>query len=102
MPTYQDSIEKVMQGIDKQIMGGDYMAGAQGVPQELQCEPSGIIRPDMSARRIVINKAVNGFICEVGCKVVVFETKDKLLKELSRYLDNPRKVESEYLKKEDK
>ena len=48
---------------------------------------------------IQIIPALNGFIVHIGCQRVVFETKEKMLSELSRYLDNREAVEKEYLEK---
>ena len=48
---------------------------------------------------ITIRKRFNGFEVEVGCKTLVFETKTKMMKELSRYITNPDEVEAEYMKK---
>lgn len=49
---------------------------------------------------VVIEKAMNGYTVKVGCKTVVFETREKMLSELDRYFKNPRQVEKEYLSKE--
>lgn len=51
-------------------------------------------------RTIQIEAVCNGFIAQVGCQRVVFESKTKLLVELGRYLDNPTAIEEEYLKSE--
>ena len=48
---------------------------------------------------IQIAYAQNGYICVVGCMTVVFEKKAKMLAEISRYLENPKKVEKEYQSK---
>lgn len=45
---------------------------------------------------IQIAYAQNGYVCVVGCMTAVFETKKKMLDEISRYLDNPDDVEKEY------
>ena len=45
---------------------------------------------------VKIKKAMNGYIVEVGCQTLVFETEGKLINELTRYLNNPGKVEKEY------
>jgi hypothetical protein len=71
---------------------------AQCKPQE----PRGIIRPvnpTSEKRTLVIKPAMNGYMVEVGCRIVVFETAEKMLGELKRYLDNPQTVEREYLEK---
>ncbi len=49
-------------------------------------------------RSITINPVLNGYICQVGCQTVVFTSRQVLLQELGRYLENPRLVEEEYLK----
>lgn len=48
---------------------------------------------------IGITFVLNGCILEIGCQKVVFETKEKLLAELTRYLENPGVVEKEYMAK---
>lgn len=48
---------------------------------------------------ITIRKKFNGFEVSVGCKDLVFETRTKLFKELSRYIANPDEVEREYLER---
>lgn len=48
---------------------------------------------------IRINSAFNGYVCNVGCKIIVFETLERMLQELKRYLENPVAVELEYRKK---
>lgn len=58
--------------------------------------------PRMETRRVFslsINKCLNGYILNVGCQTVVFETSEKLLSELKRYIDNQSEVEKEYLAK---
>ena len=47
---------------------------------------------------IEIKPVLNGFIVKVGCQIVVQSSKEALLSELKRYLDNPSKVSEEYLK----
>ena len=48
-------------------------------------------------RKITIEGVLNGWIIVVGCQVLVSEDKNRMLKELSRYIDNPKLVEEEYL-----
>lgn len=48
---------------------------------------------------IIIEQCLNGFIVRVGCRLIVFETHDKLLSELKRYLENREGVTKEYLDK---
>lgn len=50
-------------------------------------------------RRLIIKPVLNGYIVEVGCQTVVFETMDRMLYELRRYLENPSVVEKEYMSK---
>ena len=50
---------------------------------------------------ILISKKFNGFEVKVGCKELVFETKTKMMKEIGRYIANPKEVEREYLDKHD-
>ena len=45
---------------------------------------------------IQIEPVLNGFVVRVGCQTVVFETTDKLLDELRRYMADPQRVEKEY------
>ena len=46
--------------------------------------------------KVTIAKAMNGYIAEVGCQTLVFETEGKLINELTRYMNNPDGVEKEY------
>jgi hypothetical protein len=48
---------------------------------------------------ITINSVLNGFVVNVGCQTVVFESKDKMFSEIGRYLDNPEAVIKEYMEK---
>lgn len=50
-------------------------------------------------RDLKIKKVLNGFRVKIGCQEVVFTSKKKLMKELSRYIDNPSGVTKEYLEK---
>ena len=52
------------------------------------------------AHRIEIEVVDKGYIAEVGCKKLVFETKKKLLMALDEYLTNPKKATKKYLKEE--
>ena len=47
-------------------------------------------------RNIKIRRVMNGFVVGVGCQDLVFETSEKLLGELKRYLDSPEVTEEEY------
>lgn len=48
---------------------------------------------------IKILPTLNGHIVQVGCKTLCFETRDKLLAELNRYLENPAQTEQDYSQK---
>lgn len=48
-------------------------------------------------REITIRPVLNGFVCQVGCQCVVFDSRDKLLTELKAYLNDPDRVEKEYV-----
>ena len=75
-------------------------AEEQCAATEVNARPKGIIVPaDRPARSILIDTVLNGFLVTIGCKTVVFETKEKMLSELERYLSNPDKVEREYLER---
>ena len=47
-------------------------------------------------RNIKIKRVMNGFVVGCGCQELVFETSEKLLSELKRYLDAPDVTEKEY------
>ena len=49
-------------------------------------------------RDIHIKKAMNGFIVTVGCQTLVFEGRERLIRELDLYLEHPDKVEQQYIK----
>lgn len=57
------------------------------------------VPPPPTEYGITIMTVLNGFTVNVGCKTVVFETREKLLSELERYLKNPQQVQKEYLAK---
>lgn len=48
-------------------------------------------------RDVTIKKVMNGFIVGVGCQTLVFENATQLLGTLARYIENPAKVEREYI-----
>lgn len=50
-------------------------------------------------RDVKIKKVLNGFRVKIGCQEVVFTKKEKLLNELSRYIDNPDGVAKQYLER---
>lgn len=47
-------------------------------------------------RKIEINAVLNGFIVQVGCTAVVFESATKMLEELGKYLADPTATEKAY------
>ena len=47
-------------------------------------------------RNIKIMRVMNGFVVGCGCQELVFETSEKLIAELKRYLDSPDATEKEY------
>lgn len=60
--------------------------------------PQGAIAGNQ-AQIVNIQKVLNGYIVAVGCQQVVFETREKMLSEVDRYLKNPSQVEKEYLER---
>ena len=50
-------------------------------------------------RDVTIHKVMNGYVVQVGCQTLVFETREKLIFELSRYLAAPEQVEKQFLEK---
>lgn len=44
-------------------------------------------------KEITIRPALNGYICQVGCQTVVFESRELLVKRLDDYLTEPAVVE---------
>ena len=53
----------------------------------------------MKAKPISINQVDNGFQVSVGCKNLVFTSREQLIAELSAYLANPEQVEKQYAEK---
>lgn len=49
-------------------------------------------------RDITIRPVLKGYVVQVGCTTVVFGGKLALLRALESYLENPGKVEKEYLR----
>ena len=45
-------------------------------------------------RDIHIKKAMNGFIVTVGCQTLVFEGRERLIRELDLYLEHPDKADA--------
>ena len=53
--------------------------------------------PTAQANQIKITPVLNGYHVQVGCQLLAFETTEKFLAELKRYLENPAAVEKEYM-----
>lgn len=70
-------------------MGTDDLGSGVDVP----------VVPPANHRPVKIEVVLNGYLVKVGCQNVVFESLDKMLKELGKYYRNPAAVEREYLKK---
>lgn len=47
-------------------------------------------------REIRIVPVLNGYICEVECQRIVFQSRNDLVTALNRYYTNPEEVEKEY------
>lgn len=47
-------------------------------------------------REVIIKPVLNGWVCHVGCQVVVFNTAEQLLTELGAYLRDPHEVEKRF------
>ena len=47
-------------------------------------------------RDITIHAVMNGYLVQVGCQQVVFESTSKLMEELMAYLKDPQAVEKRY------
>ena len=70
------------------------------VPSDQTATEVGIeLRGTVEAHSVLIDRVMNGYYVKVGCKRLVFETREKLLSELERYLKNPKDVTKEYLEK---
>ncbi len=48
-------------------------------------------------RKITITPVLNGWVIKVGCSEVVSTDKNAMLRELGRYIDDPDKIEKEYV-----
>lgn len=59
--------------------------------QPLQAPP-----PYSIQHEITIKPQLHGYIVKVGCQTLVFETVEKMARELERYYKNPQAVEDEY------
>ena len=66
----------------------------QGVPVGLEVQRNQLVSRPQS---VTIQKVLNGYFINVGCQTVVFETREKMLFEVNRYLENPAQVEKEYM-----
>lgn len=51
------------------------------------------------ARTVVIRPVLNGFVCEVGCQTVVFNSLDRICELLKEYYTNPDALEKSFLDK---
>lgn len=47
-------------------------------------------------REIIIRPVLNGFVVQVGCQTVVFDSPAKLVEELTNYLQHPKETEENY------
>jgi hypothetical protein len=47
-------------------------------------------------RDITIKAVLNGFVCQVGCQTVVFESRSELVSALGTYLEKPEDVEKNW------
>ena len=47
-------------------------------------------------KNIEIKPRINGWAVTVGCSTAVFQSKTKMLNEISRYIDSPEEVAKEY------
>lgn len=50
----------------------------------------------MKPKKLVIKTVLNGWRVSVGCQEVVFTEKEKMLAEISAYLDDPTEAEKKY------
>lgn len=51
------------------------------------------------AREVTIRPVLNGFVCQVGCQLVVFNDTKSLGRAVEEYFDNPEQTEKRYLEK---
>lgn len=54
-------------------------------------------QPNTNMKNIEIKPALNGYICQVGCQQVVYNSIEHLLAELGNYLRDPKGVEKSYI-----
>lgn len=52
----------------------------------------------MNPRSLIIEPVLNGFIVQVGCQRVVFDSPAKLGAHITEYYTNPSKVEHDFIK----
>lgn len=93
--------ELLRSDIKIKIPGGNNMpTGDMGMCEQATTRDN-LVRPQATeTRRIEMEKVFNnGYVVRVGCKELVFETAEKMLSELARYLANSAAVEKEYLEK---
>ena len=50
-------------------------------------------------REILIKPVLNGFICTVGCQLVVFQSASEMVREIEAYYKNPEVVEKAFMAK---
>lgn len=50
-------------------------------------------------REITIRPVLNGFVCNVGCQVVVFTDTKSLGRAVEEYFDHPEETEKRYIEK---
>ena len=48
-------------------------------------------------REITIKPALNGYVVRTGCQRLVFNSRTDMLAALNAYLDEPEKIESEFM-----
>jgi hypothetical protein len=48
-------------------------------------------------RKFTVEPVLNGYIVSIGCKVVVFDSKEKFLIAIRAYIENPDRTEKEFL-----
>lgn len=81
---------------EKEVVVATDMGGCVEQAVSVGNFPTVLVEP--RTRDITIRKVLNGYIGTVGCQTLVFNSKDEMLRELSRYLDNPKQVTEEYMK----
>ena len=66
----------------------NYVGGTTGIPQALKTK-----------RSITIAPCLNGYMVQVGCKTLVFESLARMCDEIESYYNDPIAVEKGYLTK---